>query len=44
MATDTVADSLARSLAALRSSDLTAATVRALRSGMRVPPRVSGPS
>jgi hypothetical protein len=33
---------LGRSLAALRTSDLTAATVRALRSGMRIPPGVTG--
>jgi hypothetical protein len=37
-----VADSLGRSLAALRRSDLTAAAVRALRSGMRIPPGVTG--
>jgi hypothetical protein len=35
---ETVADSLGRSLATLRTSDLTAATVRALRGGMRIPP------
>jgi hypothetical protein len=40
----TVVDSLARSLPALRTSDLTAAAVRALRNGMRIPPRVAGPS
>ena len=38
----TVADSLGRSLAALRTSNLTAATVRALRVGMRIPPGVTG--
>jgi hypothetical protein len=38
----TVADSLGRSLVALRTSDLTAATVRALRGGMRIPPSVMG--
>jgi hypothetical protein len=37
-----VADSLGRSLAALRRSDLTAAAVRALRDGMRIPPGVTG--
>jgi hypothetical protein len=37
-----VADSLGRCLAALGASDLTAAAVRALRSGMRIPPRVTG--
>jgi hypothetical protein len=40
--TAAVADTLGRSLAALRTSDLTAATVRALRSGMRIPPGVTG--
>ncbi|CCH89192.1 protein of unknown function [Modestobacter italicus] len=35
-----VADSLGRSLVALQTSDLTAAAVRALRSGMRIPPRL----
>jgi hypothetical protein len=38
-----VADSLERSLVALRTSDLTAASVRALRSGLRIPPRATGP-
>jgi hypothetical protein len=37
-----VADALGRSLGALRTSDLTATTVRALRSGMRIPPGVTG--
>jgi hypothetical protein len=37
-----VTDSLGRSLAALRTSDLTAAAVRALRGGMRIPPGVTG--
>jgi hypothetical protein len=37
-----VADSLGRSLAALRTSDLTAAAVGALRGGMRIPPGVTG--
>lgn len=36
-----VAESLARSLTALRASDLTAATVRALRGGLRIPPRLT---
>jgi len=40
---EAVADALGRSLAALRTNDLTAATVRALRGGMRIPPRVTGP-
>jgi len=39
---DAVADALGRNLAALRTSDLTAATVRALRGGMRIPPGVTG--
>lgn len=38
---DTVADSLGRIAVALRAGDLTAAAVRALRSGMRIPPRVA---
>ena len=42
LGTAAVADTLGRSLAALRTSDLTAATVRALRSGMRIPPGVTG--
>jgi hypothetical protein len=41
---DTVVDSLGRSLVALRTGDLTAATVRALRSGLRIPPGVTGAS
>jgi hypothetical protein len=40
--TDVVADSLGRSLAALRTTDLSAAAVRALRAGMRIPPAVTG--
>jgi hypothetical protein len=40
--TAAVADTLGRSLSALRTSDLTAATVRVLRSGMRIPPGVTG--
>jgi len=38
---EAVADSLGRSLAALRTNDRTAATVRALRGGLRIPPRVA---
>ena len=38
----TVADSLGRSLTALGASDPTAAAVRALRSGMRIPTGVTG--
>jgi hypothetical protein len=38
---DLVVDSVGRSLVALRTSDLTAATVRALRGGMRIPPGVT---
>jgi hypothetical protein len=41
---EAVAESLGRSLAALRTSDLTAAAVRALRGGMRIPPGVTGAS
>jgi hypothetical protein len=37
-----VADSLGRSLEALGTSDLTAAAVRALRGGMRIPPGMTG--
>ena len=37
-----VADSLERSRAALRARDLTGVTVRALRSGTRIPPGVTG--
>ena len=40
--TAAVADALERSRAALGTSGLTAATVRALRSGMRIPPGVTG--
>jgi len=39
---EVVAVSLERSLTALGSSDLTAATVRALRGGLRIPPGVTG--
>jgi hypothetical protein len=38
---EAVADSLGRSLTTLCTSDLTAATVRALRGGMRIPPGVT---
>jgi hypothetical protein len=41
VAGEAVGDSLGRSLVALRTSDLTAATVRALRGGMRIPPGVT---
>jgi hypothetical protein len=41
VARETVADSLRRILAALRTSDLTAAAVRALRGGLRIPPAVT---
>jgi len=41
VAAEAVADSLGRSLAALGTSDLTAATVRALRAGLRIPPGVT---
>jgi hypothetical protein len=44
VAAETVADSLRRSLVALRTSNLTAAAVRALRGGTRIPPGVTGPS
>jgi hypothetical protein len=44
VAAETVAGSLRRSLVALRTSNLTAATVRALRGGTRIPPGVTGPS
>ncbi len=44
VARDTVVDSLGRSLAALRTSDLTAATVRALRGGLRIPPGAMRPT
>ena len=40
--TAAVADALGRSLAALATGGLTAATVRALRTGMRIPPGVTG--
>jgi hypothetical protein len=36
-----VAESLGRSLVALRASDLTSATVRALRGGLRIPPQLT---
>jgi hypothetical protein len=39
---ETVADSLDRGLAALRTTDLAAAAARALRAGMRIPPGVTG--
>jgi hypothetical protein len=39
--TEAVADSLGRSLVALRTSDLTAAAVRSLRGGLRIPPSVT---
>ncbi|MEU7813006.1 hypothetical protein [Pseudonocardia sp. NPDC049154] len=42
VAAEAVADSLGRCLVALRTSDLTAATVRALRGGIRIPPAVTG--
>ena len=42
VAAEAVADSLGRCLVALRTSDLTAATVRALRGGLRIPPGVAG--
>ena len=44
VAVEAVADALARCLAALRTSDLTAATVRALRAGSRIPPGATGPT
>ena len=40
----TVADSLGRSVAALGGSDLTPTTVRALRGGLRIPPRLAAAS
>ncbi|SHF85208.1 GAF domain-containing protein [Geodermatophilus nigrescens] len=43
VAAEAVADSLGRSLVALGTGDLTAAAVRALRGGLRIPPRVTGP-
>lgn len=43
VAEEAVADSLGRSLVALRTSDLTAATVRALRGGLRIPPEATEP-
>ncbi|TFV73038.1 hypothetical protein E4P40_20180 [Blastococcus sp. CT_GayMR20] len=39
---EAVADSLGRSLTALRTGDLTAAAVRALRDGLRIPPGLTG--
>jgi hypothetical protein len=42
-ARDTIADSLGRTLVALGTSDLTAAAVRALRSGLRIPPGATAP-
>jgi hypothetical protein len=44
VARDTAADSLGRILVALRTVDLTAATVRALRGGLRIPPAATGPT
>ena len=44
VAAQAVADSLGRCLLALRTSDLTAATVRALRAGLRIPPGATGPT
>jgi hypothetical protein len=44
VAREAVADSLGRSLVALRTSDLTAATVRALRGGLRIPPGAPEPA
>jgi hypothetical protein len=38
-----VADSLERSMAALQTSDLTVAAVRAMRGGLRIPPAVASP-
>ncbi|MGY1740607.1 MULTISPECIES: helix-turn-helix transcriptional regulator [unclassified Blastococcus] len=43
VAAEAVADSLGRSLVALRTGDLTAAAVRALRNGLRLPPGATGP-
>jgi len=40
----TVADSAGRSLAALRTANLTAAAVHALRGGLRIPPEATGPT
>jgi len=42
VAAEAVADSLGRSVVALGTSDLTAAAVRALRGGLRIPPGVTG--
>jgi hypothetical protein len=39
-----VTDALRRTLVALEASDLTAATVRALRTGLRIPPRLAVPT
>ena len=44
VAAEAVADCLERSLLALRTSDVTAATVRALRGGLRIPPGAAGPT
>ena len=44
VAKEAVANSLGRSLVALRTSDLTAASVRALRAGLRIPPEATGPA
>jgi hypothetical protein len=40
----TVADALRAALAALQTNDLTAATVRAVRRGLRIPPRLTNPT
>jgi hypothetical protein len=40
----TVADALRAALAALQTDDLTAATVRAVRRGLRIPPRLATPA
>lgn len=42
VAAEAVADSLSRGRVALRTSNLTAAAVRALRGGLRIPPGVTG--
>jgi hypothetical protein len=40
----TVADALRAALAALQTNDLTAVTVRAVRRGLRIPPRLANPA
>jgi hypothetical protein len=40
----TVADAIRATLVALEAPDLTAATVRALRIGLRIPPQLAAPS